>query len=137
MQLAILASCREGPHADLIIGRASVIDCFQSVVKMVPSALVDQWRQQGAFDFPVGGVPVRLSSELIGDIDSRNLPEQLLKLRTPVHLVHGKEDKTVPLSVIQHVFKLFPFGLGNLTELPGAGHELSNDPSSEAFRWMV
>lgn len=137
VQPAILASCEDGPRADLILGRSSVLDCFQSVMASVPEDVRIEWKNAGSFEFPVGDQMVRLSAQLLDDIASWDLPSIMGRLDTPVRLIHGDQDEVVPLEIVQRSLSFAPRETINLQVLPSRGHELSNDFNSFEFRWMI
>jgi hypothetical protein len=138
-QAAILANCLYPNEVALhgIVSRASIVDCFQSVMASVPEAQLKVWRGQESFPFSVGGRLVTLGSDLLSDISSFDLAKILPRLSVPVSLLHGEEDKVARLAVLERVIALAPPGLVSLTKCPGIGHVFAQGAADDQQSWSL
>jgi hypothetical protein len=137
VQPALLASCGDTPVVDAIVGRASVVDCFQSIVQNIPPQQIAKWKSASQFPFPVGGRVVQLSGELLKDIELWDLKSLLPRLTTQASFAHGTHDKTARLEVLEKTLALAPQGLITIQKIEGAEHELPFEASSEPHQWMM
>jgi alpha/beta superfamily hydrolase len=105
--------------------------------RLLSSSQVQQWRDRG-FTFYNGR---RINLSLLHDLETINVREAVKKITSPVLVIHGDADETVP---VKEAYELYSC-LGSskkLSILNGADHRLSDPPImeralSEALKWLT
>jgi len=94
------------------------------LLELLPALQRPEFDDQGASDVTIGGRRVRITREFVEELKRHSLKESAAGLHRPFLVVHGTDDKTVPIAEGE---KLFSFALQpkSFFSVPGSDHLFS------------
>jgi len=146
-QIAILGSSMGGTVALLFAAQQAGVAAVVTIAapihpeefpkRLLSSSQVRQWRDRG-FTFYNGR---RINLSLLEDLEKIDVPKAVKKITCPVLIIHGDNDKTVPVKEAYEIYACLTSSK-RLSILNSGDHRLS-DPAimeralSEALEWLI
>ena len=91
---------------------------FSKKIKKIIMTKKIYYLEHGDYTYP-------LTKQLIFDGRKNKILNNKINLKIPIVLFHGKNDKTVPLSVSEKIFKIFKKSKKKLIKIKNGDHSLS------------
>lgn len=124
--MAVMATTME--HSSIHkIGLKAPVSYFPShLLRQFGKKYIDEWKEKGYNYFVSGdGRTLRWNYEFFEDSKKYNMYEHAQKIKCPVLIIHGTQDRSVNIEDSRRVTKAFPNA--RLIELKGADHGLAID----------
>ncbi|MFO7653624.1 MAG: alpha/beta fold hydrolase [Candidatus Krumholzibacteriia bacterium] len=126
--------------AAVLVAAARVPECRTVATLAAPSepaSLVrllvgseEELEREGSVEIAIGGRPFRVGKQFFDDIRRQNLIERLPELGKPLLIMHGPEDRVVPVASAHALFEAARHPK-SLVALPGADHLLKRQEDAQ------
>lgn len=80
----------------------------------------------------IGNRPIPITSQLMDDLRSQDIPERIKAFALPLLLIHSPQDETLPYWHSLNAFR-WTEGRSSLLTLPGSNHLLTDQPADLAW----